>query len=166
MNTKEAIKLLDKEITNPSVGLPQDIFYFVSRLTPLINVDLLIKDEKGRTLLSWRDDQFAGQGWHVPGGIVRYKEKLETRIQKVALAEIGVKVKFDPAPIAVSQTICRHKNRGHFISVLYKCFLSDKFIPQNAGLSKKDAGYLKWHTACPGNLLKRHEIYKKFLQIK
>ena len=55
MNINNAIEFLDNKITNPKEGLPDEIFYYLSRITPLINVDLLIKDENGRTLLSWRN---------------------------------------------------------------------------------------------------------------
>jgi colanic acid biosynthesis protein WcaH len=162
MDTNEAIKFLDKQIKNPSQGLPEDIFIFVSRITPMINVDLLIKDENGRTLLSWRDDKFY-KGWHVPGGIIRFKEKMETRLIKVSEKEIGVKVKFDPVPIAINQLMWKKNIRGHFISILYKCFLPASFIPKNKGLSKKDQGYLEWHDSCPKNLLKVQNIYKKYI---
>ena len=161
---KRNIKKLESFIKNPKKGLPEEIFLFVSRLTPLVNVDLLIKDEKGRTLLSWRDDQYCGRGWHVPGGIVRVKEKLETRILKVAKEEIGTtNIKFNPIPIAVNQLICQRNDRGHFISILYKCFLPSTFIPKNKGLTNKDVGYLRWHKNCPKDLLKMQEIYKKYI---
>ena len=44
-----AINLLDKIISKfrkeqPQMGLPEEIFHFVSRSTPIVNVDLLIKD--------------------------------------------------------------------------------------------------------------------------
>ena len=51
-NIHKAVEFLDKQISNPSSGLPEEVFLFVSRLTPMVNVDLLIKDEKRRTLLS------------------------------------------------------------------------------------------------------------------
>jgi len=44
MNIHEAIKFLDKQIPNPSLGLPEEVFLFISRTTPIVNVDLLIKD--------------------------------------------------------------------------------------------------------------------------
>lgn len=163
MSINEAIKFLEKQIPNPSVGLPEEVFLFISRLIPMVNVDLLIKDEKGRTLLSWRDDQYAGKGWHLPGGIVRFKEDLKKRVQKVAETEIQTVIKFEPVPIAVNQVICKHDTRGHFISILYKCFLSSKFVPKNKGLTEKDKGYLKWHDSCPVNLVKVHEMYRKFI---
>lgn len=164
MNIADAIAVLNKHIPNPSKGLPDEVFFYISKTTPLVNVDLLIKDENGRTLLSWRDDQYSGKGWHVPGGIVRFKEKLEERVLKVAKTEIGAVVEFDLVPIAVNEIIDDKLSlRGHFISILYKCFLSGKFVPKNTGLSDKDAGYLMWHDSCPVNLIKVHEIYRKYI---
>lgn len=163
MDMHESIGFLEKQIPNPSLGLPEEIFLFISRLIPLVNVDLLIKNEQGQTLLSWRDDQYAGTGWHLPGGILRFKEKMEKRVQKVAETEIGATVKFEPVPIAVNQIICNQDTRGHFISILYKCFLSNKYILKNTGLTERDNGYLKWHDSCPKNLIKVQEIYRKYI---
>ena len=62
--------------------IPKDIFLLSSRLSPVLNVDLLIKDESGRILLSWRDDPYVtGPGWHIPGGIVRLKENFSRSIR-------------------------------------------------------------------------------------
>jgi len=160
MNIADAIEFLNKKITNPKEGLPDELFYYVSRITPLVNVDLLIKDENGRTLLAWRDDQYCGKGWHMPGGIVRFRETFKERVKKVAKTEIGADINFDPIPIAVNQLIHPElETRSHFVSILYKCFLLSTFVPQNKGLSPKDAGYLMWHDTCPDNLIKFHEIY-------
>ena len=164
MNIQQVIELLDKQISNPRSGLPEEVFLFISRVTPLVNVDLLIKDKLGRTLLSWRDDKYCGKGWHIPGGIVRFKEKLETRVKKVAQTEIGAPISFDPIPVAVNQIIYpKRDTRSHFVSILYKCFLPGTFKPQNKGLSLDDNGYLKWHYFCPDDLIKPHAIYKKYI---
>ncbi|MCX6993115.1 MAG: NUDIX hydrolase [Kiritimatiellaeota bacterium] len=164
MNITDAIAVLDKQVPKPSAGLPDELFYYVSRTTPLVNVDLLVKDENGRTLLAWRDDRYCGKGWHVPGGIVRFKETLETRVKKVAETEIGADISFDPIPIAVNQCIHHERDiRSHFISILYKCFLSSAFVPQNKGLSMEDRGYLMWHDHCPDNLIQYHEVFRKYI---
>ena len=118
MNILEAIKNLENHIANPKDGLPEEVFLFVSRIIPMVNVDLLIKDENKRTLLAWRNDEFCGTGWHIPGGIIRYKEKIETRIQKVAEVEIGAIVKFNPIPISYNEIIINElKTRGHFTTL-------------------------------------------------
>lgn len=163
MNIIDAIEILEKHVPNPSAGLPEELFFYIGRVTPMVNVDLLIKDERGRTLLSWRNDRYAGTGWHLPGGIIRFRETLETRVKKVAETEIGTFVDFDSNPIAINQIICNKKNRSHFVSILYKCSLSSSFVLENKGLSNVDAGYLMWHDSCPNNLLRFHEIYRKYL---
>lgn len=161
---KKAIKILDDHASKPERGLPDEIFLFISRKTPMINVDLLVKDEKGRVLLAWRDDKYSGAGWHVPGGIIRYKERIEKRIKEVARLEIGTSVQFERTPLAINQFILKQKERAHFISLLYNCFLEGNFKPANKGLKPGDSGYLKWHSTPPANLIKVHDVYRKYMQ--
>ena len=163
MKLNEAITAIDGIVPDAKNGLPEEVFLLASRLTPMVNVDLLLKDAAGLTLLSWRDDEFAGQGWHVPGGIIRYKESFEERIQKTAAKELGQEIKFDPVPIAIEQFFCEHVSRGHFISFLFKCRFSGYFSPENKGLTETSRGYLKWHAACPENMINIHEAYRKYI---
>jgi len=164
MDIKEAISVIESELENPTAGLPQDVFFFMTRITPLVNVDLLIKDNRGRVLLAWRDDEFAGSGWHIPGGILRYKETLENRVKEVALQEIGREIRFDTAPIAMNQLWKKSKTRGHFISMLYECFTDDEAEPENKGLVEGNRGFLKWHESCPDDLIEVHQkIYKDLI---
>ena len=121
----DAIDVIDADVNlhrdKPEYdGLPLEIFHLCSRLTPLLNIDLLIKDENNRTLLAWRDDEFAGEGWHLPGGIVRFKETLEDRVRQVVEIEIDAPVEVDLTPLAHHEVILSHETRGHAYSVLYK----------------------------------------------
>ncbi|BCS55974.1 NUDIX domain-containing protein [Geobacter sp. SVR] len=164
MNLFQALECLEQHIPAPSEGLPDDVFYFISRMTPLVNVDLLLKDEQGRTLLAWRDDPYAGQGWHIPGGIVRFKETFAERICKVAQSELGCTIEFDPEPVAINQLIHKERDtRGHFISLLYRCRIPAAYIPQNAQYLPGERGYLQWHDTCPDNLIVYHEIYRDYI---
>ncbi len=163
MTLTQAIKIIEQHASSPEDGLPLELFWLVSRLTPLVNVDLLIKDRFNRVLLAWREDQFAGKGWHIPGGIVRYKETLEERIQQVALTEVGKKVKYDPNPIDINQIHRTHATRGHFISFLYICSVDSDFEPENQDLNQTDPGYLAWHQKCPVNLIEVHELYRNYI---
>lgn len=160
--------LLDRvleHIPDPKVGLPQEVFYFVSRLTPMINVDLLIKNKLGQSLLTWREDQFYGPGWHIPGGIIRFKESIEDRICKVALTELGCKVRFAPEPINVRSLVNKERDiRGHFISLLYLCELESAPDQKRIfdGASPK-GGQWAWHDGAPENLIKPHEFFRNFI---
>jgi ADP-ribose pyrophosphatase YjhB (NUDIX family) len=160
----DAIDFLDRQVPDPTAGLPEEIFLLASRLTPLVNVDLLIQYGAGRTLLAWRKDQYHVGGWHLPGGILRFKEKLESRIQKVAEGEVGLLVEYDPTPIAVNQLIHPSRNsRGHFISFLYRCSLPADYLAPNEGSEVNHPGFLMWHDDWPENLLRVHEIFKTYL---
>jgi len=161
MKIDDAIRKLDVLVPNPTSGLPDKIFYYVSRTTPLINVDLLIQDKNKRTLFAWRSDDHAGKGWHIPGGVIRYRETIADRIKEVARREVGTsKITFDSKPLTVNEIIVKEKrDRAHFISLLYNCKIDQSFILNNKDLTQNDPGYLKWFETCPDDLLTWHEIY-------
>jgi len=164
---KTIITELWHKIDDPRKGLPEDLFLFVSAITPMINVDLLIKDNEGRTLLVWREDKY-GSGWHIPGGIIRFKETIEERIQQVARQELGATVKFEDTPIAIRQLIMPDRNeRGHFISLLYYCQLQSPLDRAREYISGKPSnGQWKWHEICPEDILRVHEMYRNFIEGK
>ena len=159
---------LEAAIRSPDKGLPEDIFLFISRVTPLVNVDLLVQNDQNQTLLTWRDDGYYPPGWHVPGGIIRYKETFEERIRAAAKIELGAEVRFDGTPLAINQVVQNEwKNRGHFISLLFKCCLITSL---DEGLRCKtepaDTNQWKWHEHCPANIIPVHEMYRSFIDGK
>ena len=165
---ENAIKLLDSIVATfrkeqPQMGLPQETFHFISRCTPIVNVDLLIKDSKNRVLLSWRDDEFAGSGWHIPGGILRYKETIIERLKLVSQLEIGCLVDYQPLPICIEDVILTHDTRGHFVSFLYACKVSDDFLLTNE-VDEYEVGYLQWHNSCPDNLVPVQQMYIPYIE--
>ena len=88
----------------------------------MANVDLLIKNKKKQTLLIWRDDKYYGPGWHIPGGIIRFKETFSSRIHKVAESELGMSVSHTKDPITIKELFAKNRDvRGHFITFLYEC---------------------------------------------
>jgi colanic acid biosynthesis protein WcaH len=166
MTIFEAVEFLDKEIPDKTKGLPEDVYFFLSRTTPLVNVDLLIKDKTSRTLLSWRDDGISEQGWHVPGSVVRFKETFEQCVQRCALQEIGTEVKFKPEPIHIRQMIVSEwKNLAHHVSFVYKCYLPESFVINNKDKKQTDPGFLAWHDKLPSNMIKVHEFYRRFIDL-
>ena len=155
---------LRNRIKNPRKGLPEDIFRFVSGLTPLVCVDLLIRNKSNEILLTWREDEFYGPGWHFPGGIVRFKEKFRDRIKKVALTELGVKIKSNNYPRMIHEAMHPARDiRGHFICLLFDVALVSKLDLKKKAKSEshlKDGSW-KWHFDFPKKIIKQHEVYKK-----
>ena len=161
---KQALATLDAWVGQPVGGLPEEFFLFLSRFTPIVNVDLLIQDDRRRTLLTWRSDETYGDGWHIPGGIIRYKETAEDRIRATAGRELGTQVEFDPEPIAVEQALHPdRRERGHFISLLYRCRLlgpPDPALQYLQGEPRRDQW--AWHAVCPPDLLAVQSSYRRF----
>jgi len=152
----QAVKRIREIAGDPSQGLPAEVFELASSIVPMINVDLLFHDEQGRILMIWREDAICGCGWHIPGGIIRFKESIEERLQRTAQNELGTQIRFDPEPMAINEFILPQDVRGHFISLLYRCYLPDDF----PGLSVADpekryqAGEIYWHSVCPRQWVK------------
>ena len=68
MNNAEAIAALEGSTRDARRRLPEEVFLFISRLISMVSVDWLIQDEQKGTLLTWRDDEHFGPGWHLPEG--------------------------------------------------------------------------------------------------
>jgi len=162
-----SIRQLESQIDARAGGLPEELFLFVSRITPLVNVDLLIQDDDRKcTLLTWRSDRFFGPGWHVPGGIIRHKERAADRILAVALLELGAAVTFDAAPIFVHENIrASWRDRGHFISLLYRCRLVGDLDPRlQYAAGEPLVNQWLWHEKCPENLISEQRVYAAFME--
>jgi ADP-ribose pyrophosphatase YjhB (NUDIX family) len=163
---KQATDTIDSLIRDPRRGLPEDLFLLASRITPMVNVDLLIKNDEGQTLLTWRDDGYWMPGWHIPGGIIRYQESMAERIHAVARTELGAEVAFEPAPLAIKEIINPFRRvRGHFISFLYQCSL--KSGPDHKRQSRSGEPQINqwmWHGTCPRNIIPVHEMYREFME--
>jgi colanic acid biosynthesis protein WcaH len=160
-----AIRELESWAPAPEQGLGEELTLLVSRLTPMICVDLLVQDPQGRTLLTWRHDRFYGPGWHIPGGMVRYKERLADRIQEVARQELAAEVAFEPAPLAILECMNpESRDRGHLISLLFRCRLLTplddalRFVPEDPRPDQ-----WQWHERCPANLLAQQAAYRTYI---
>jgi len=164
-NTLDKLLLeVEKFIENPREGLPEELFYFISKLTPLVNVDLLIKNELNETLLTWRDDNFYGPAWHIPGGIIRFREKFDSRILKVAMKELGAEVTHQENPIAIRELFAKGREiRGHFISLLCPCRLKTNIKADPYLKGEPKHGQWAWHKNAPDNLLTNQLTFIKYI---
>jgi ADP-ribose pyrophosphatase YjhB (NUDIX family) len=165
MELTEHIEAIDRAVADARRGLPRPVFDLVSRLTPLVNVDVLVRNDKGETLLTWRSDEFY-RGWHIPGGVIRFKEQMADRIAEVARIELGAAVAIvGQAPVAVTPIMHPVRlTRGHFISFLFECALTSPLDEsrRHAG-GELMGGQWAWHSSCPSTIIPQHEIYRRFI---
>ena len=154
---------IQQTIVKPEEGLPEDLFLKISALTPIPNVDLFILNDNGELLLTWRNDPYFGEGWHLPGGCIRFRETMLDRVHKTAIGELGSDVSVDQEPIAVRDVIVNDYRsslenqdiRAHHLAVLFRCYpkiTADEFL---RGI-KSQSG---WFKKIPTDILKVHEVY-------
>lgn len=162
MIIKFIIFLLNKIVKNPHLGLPDSLFYFATRITPMVNVDLLVISKKYGIFLTWRDDEYAGRGWHLPGGIIRINESFLERANQVAKKELNLSIKKIIGPFDINQIIFKNMfYRSHFISLLFKCYLSSSEELQLLKLAKNDKNS-RFFKKIPKDLIRSHYIYSKY----
>lgn len=174
INNKEirnAVNVLRNAEIDASDGLDNELFWAISALTPIPNVDLLIVNDSNQILLTRRDDVFYGRSWHIPGGCIRFGEEFSERIQQTALNELRTTVDFDPVPIAVRNVLRGEnpdqphpKERGHNIAILFKCQLPDGYVIDNGNKTDEQNGFIKWFDVLPDDFLAIQHIYDDILK--
>jgi colanic acid biosynthesis protein WcaH len=164
MRLEDHVGAIAAAIGDARRGLPEPVFELLGRITPVVNVDLLIRNGDGETLLTWRHDALY-LGWHLPGGVVRFKEALAGRVAEVARLELGATVSTGAAPIAIHEVVEPVRaDRGHFISFLFECTLTsdpDETRRYRGGPPKN--GQWAWHASSPPDLIDAHGIYRRFI---
>jgi ADP-ribose pyrophosphatase YjhB (NUDIX family) len=167
MRLEDYIAAIEASIDDPRKRLPQPVFDLISRITPVVNVDLLVRNERREILLTWRHDNLY-HGWHIPGGVVRFKERLADRVAAVAQSELGTAVTMIPTPLAVNEIIHPERAaRGHFVSFLFDCTIdgpADETRRYRGGAP--NSGEWSWHAAYPPDMITAHEIYRRFFDVQ
>jgi ADP-ribose pyrophosphatase YjhB (NUDIX family) len=80
-------------MANSEHPLPQEEFDAVYSKVPRLTVEIIIKDDAGAIYLTRRAIEPCKGQWHLPGGTVRFGERMLAAVQRIAERELGVKVK-------------------------------------------------------------------------
>ncbi|MBI2670086.1 MAG: NUDIX hydrolase [Candidatus Yanofskybacteria bacterium] len=131
-------------------GIWGPVFVPLTRLLVRTNVDLAIINE-GRILLTWRDDKYF-KGWHFPGGCLGPGESLDEAAQRIADAELGIKVR------VVRKIDCFNNpdnHRSHDSAYFMLCEIIN---------AKPTCG--KWFNSCPKELISCQIKYWNSIQPK
>lgn len=75
--------------------LEDEQFKQVINVTPLISIDLVLRDDTGRILLGLRRNRPASGFWFVPGGRIFKNERVEDAFFRITQAELGVSYSVD-----------------------------------------------------------------------
>ena len=67
-------------------------FLHIVEATPLVSIDLILRNEHGEVLLGRRTNKPAQGMWFVPGGRIRKNERVNEALRRITLREVGVEI--------------------------------------------------------------------------
>lgn len=97
--------------------LPKEEFDYIFSKVPRIVVDLVIKTPRGIVLTKRKISPYKGK-WHTPGGTIRMGETLNDAVERVAMEELGVKVKIEKF-VGINEILKDGNTGRHTISLVY-----------------------------------------------
>jgi ADP-ribose pyrophosphatase YjhB (NUDIX family) len=129
---KNAVNIIDAVEGIPR--LPEELFFSILKKVPMTVVELFITQTGKDYLLTWRDDKDF-HGWHIPGGFLGYGESWDDACQRIAMRELGTKLKNIKFRTAISYAKGEDP-RGHITSLLFTAKLVGK--PQDGTFYTKN----------------------------
>ena len=67
-------------------------FLHIVEATPLVSIDLILRNARGEVLLGHRTNRPAQGMWFVPGGRIRKNERVNAALRRITLREVGVEI--------------------------------------------------------------------------
>jgi len=127
--------------------LEADKFSTVVKHTPLVSIDLIVRNDLGQILTGMRVNRPAQGFWFVPGGRVAKDETLANAFARLVEEELGVSLSLDQA---------------HFLGV-YEHFYKDNFSSDDFSTHYVVLGYeLKLNIAIDKLPCDQHSLYRWF----
>ncbi|WP_419834059.1 GDP-mannose mannosyl hydrolase [Endozoicomonas atrinae] len=77
--------------------LELETFKTVVASTPLVSIDLIIRNSQDQVLLGLRNNRPAQGYWFVPGGRIQKDERLDDAFRRLVTVELGTTAEFDQA---------------------------------------------------------------------
>lgn len=138
--------------------LTDDQFLRIVEATPLVSIDLIIRNPRGEVLLGRRLNRPAKDSWFVPGGRIRKNERVREALRRISQRELGVLIE-QADLLGVFDHIYEDNFLGapgvntHYVVLGYAAAL-----PQDAVLTPDDQhGEFKWWPV--GELLGRADVH-------
>ena len=148
--------------------LEKELFSSIIENTPLISIDLIIKDSEGKILLGQRINKPAKNSWFVPGGRIYKDEKIEDAFKRITKDEIGKEFNISKSSFkGVYQHFYDDNVFNDNFSTHYIVLGFELVIKEELSLGTIQHEKYKWFTQ--DELLKSDEVYsyvKDYFNIK
>lgn len=119
--------------------LDKETFSTVIESTPLVSIDLVVKNNQGEALLGERLNKPAKGDWFVPGGRILKNESLANAFKRLTLEELGQEFTIDQAELLgpfdhfYNDNVFGDEFSTHYVAIAYVLTLDEnlKSLPMN-----------------------------------
>lgn len=138
--------------------LEKEVFSNIIENTPLISIDLIIKNQENKILLGKRVNKPAKDSWFVPGGRIYKDENIEEAFKRLTLDELGKVFEINKAMFkGVYQHFYEDNVFNDNFSTHYIVLGFELVIKEELSLDKIQHNKQKWFKE--EELLKSKEVY-------
>ncbi len=81
------------DTNNKDYFLSKEEFDYIYSKVPRLTIEIILKNDEGKILLTKRAIEPCIGQWHLPGGTVAFGESLKAAVLRVAKRELSIKVK-------------------------------------------------------------------------
>lgn len=140
--------------------LEKEVFSTVIASTPLISIDLIIRNSEEKILLGKRLNKPAKNSWFVPGGRVFKDEKIENAFKRITSDELGVQIDIKSASFKgvyqhfYDDNVFGDNFSTHYIVLAFQLRLTN--TPMMDNTNKQHENY-KWFSE--DELIKSDDVY-------
>jgi colanic acid biosynthesis protein WcaH len=142
-------------------SLNKDEFAQVVRNTPLVSIDVIIRNPDQCVLVGLRTNEPAKGKWFVPGGVVRKHERLADAFARIVKDEIGLEASIENARflgvyehLYDSNVFGEEEFGTHYVVLAYEL----KLDHQPPIVSDRQHSGFRWMT--PGELTSSPEVHQ------
>ncbi len=149
----ELVRLLRHVVEEDGGFIPDVAYRQLHGIVPWPAVEVLIYDQEGRCLLTYRDDDF--KGWHIPGGYMKPGEGyLDACHRHVRKENIVRDLKY---ALLIASYAWRHGEHpfGYPLSLICACRAEGEI---------SERPDLKWFREIPHDLIPQHRPFLKYFQ--
>jgi len=117
--------------------LDKDTFTTVIASTPLISIDLIVRNSQGKVLLGKRVNRPAYGSWFVPGGRIYKDETIEDAFKRITQDELGISMQKDDAQFLgiyehfYNDNVFNDNFSTHYIVMAHEICVDEKQIDCN-----------------------------------
>lgn len=125
--------------------LTKDTFSNVIENTPLVSIDLVIKNQQGQTLLGKRLNKPAKGYWFVPGGRILKNESLANAFERLTKEELGQTFSIKQANLLgpynhfYTDNVFGDEFSTHYVAIAYILVIDDELT--NLPIDVQHGGY-------------------------